>query len=895
MVNEASAELSPEVQWYLDSRGYVLPEDAAVPKFRTPEPCETTPDAQFDPERVDRVIESLALLKHTKGRWAGTPLKVNAVQVAYFIAPVFGWVHQNTEGAAVRVVQEAYIEMPRKNAKALALGTPVLTQAGWKTIESIHPGDLVVHATTGAWTEVTAESEIFEERQLYTVTDSKCRSLTVDGEHLWTVYNRSAEKWQTVTTDKLIAQGLTYGARGDRRFSLPISAAVRGGQATGLSLDELYLLGYWLGDGFSDSPRFAVGREDIDWFLENIRHDHVRDDRGQCFVVSANRLRPILKRFNLLGNKHIPDVLLTAPFEERLALLQGLMDSDGTSGKKVSITMNKQGIMQSVLQLVRSLGFNPGPLQEGAAKIDGRDKGQYYRLTWTASTDDPPCFRLPRKLEKITGKVNNRRLAATITSIEPAGIGQAKCIAIAADDGLFLAGPDLIPTHNTTLASGLGVYLAFADQEAGAEVVFGAASKDQAGAAFRPVESLARASRVLQKAGIVATKSQITQPKTTSVLKVVSSRGDLAHGANIHGALIDELHVHKNPDLLEAIESGTGAREQPLTIIITTADDGQITSVYAQRRDMIEKVCRRVLDQPATYGVIFAADEADDPFIEATWQKANPLYPVTPSPEFMRKAADKAKANPVALASFLRLHLGLRAKQGSRFIAVDEWDRGRHTFKEASLYGRRAIGGLDLSSVSDLTALAWLFPDEFGGYDALYRFWLPEAALDTLDMATAKMASVWVSQGWITLTPGDVVDYDWIKSVIVDDATKFRVTEIGYDRWNSSQMVIDLQDKEGLNMTKVGQGVQSMSPALKELERLVKLGKFHAGDNPVMRWMVDNLRVASDPAGNIKPDKAKSLSKIDGVSATLDALFCAMNSPVQTQTSAYESGGLTVI
>ena len=564
MTNKASAELSPEVQWYLDSRGYVLSEDAAVPKFRTPEPCETTPDAQFDPERVDRVIESLALLKHTKGRWAGTPLKVDAVQVAYFIAPVFGWVHRNSENHLVRVVQEVYIEMPRKNAK-------------------------------------------------------------------------------------------------------------------------------------------------------------------------------------------------------------------------------------------------------------------------------------------------------------------------------------------TTLASGLGVYLAFADQEAGAEVVFGAASKDQAGAAFRPVESLARASRVLQKAGIVATKSQITQPQTTSVLKVVSSRGDLAHGANIHGALIDELHVHKNPDLLEAIESGTGAREQPLTIIITTADDGQITSVYAQRREMIEKVCRRVLNQPATYGVIFAADEADDPFIEETWRKANPLYPVTPSPEFMRKAADKAKANPVALASFLRLHLGLRAKQGSRFIAVDEWDRGRHTFKEASLYGRRAIGGLDLSSVSDLTALAWLFPDETGGYDALYRFWLPEAALDQLDMATAKMASVWVSQGWITLTPGDVVDYDWIKSVIVDDATKFKVAEIGYDRWNSSQMVIDLQDKEGLNMTKVGQGVQSMSPALKELERLVKLGRFHAGDNPVMRWMVDNLRVASDPAGNIKPDKAKSLSKIDGVSATLDALFCAMNSVVQTQTSAYESGGLTVI
>ena len=559
-----ASELSPEVQWYLDSRGYVLPENHAVPLWRTEEPGEN--GELFDADRVDKVIQSLQVLKHTKGRWAGQALEPTPVQVAYFIAPIFGWVHENSEGVMVRVIQEAYIEMPRKSAK-------------------------------------------------------------------------------------------------------------------------------------------------------------------------------------------------------------------------------------------------------------------------------------------------------------------------------------------TTLASGFGMYLAFADGEAGAEVVFGAASKDQAGAAFRPVESLARASKILQRAGIVATKTHITQAATTSTLKVVSSRGDLAHGANIHGALIDELHVHKNPDLLEAIESGTGAREQPLTIIITTADDGQVVGTYAQRRDMVEKVCNGILKQPATYAIIFAASDTDDPFAESTWRKSNPLYPVTPSPEFMRKAADKAKSNPVAMASFLRLHLGIRAKQGSRYISLEHWKKaGLTTFKEGSLLGRLAYGGLDLASVSDLTALAWLFPDDVGGYDALYRFWLPEAALEALDGATARMASAWVADGWITLTPGDVVDYDWIKSTIVEDSLKFRVAEIGYDRWNSSQMVIDLQDKEGMPMTKVGQGVQSMSPALKELDRLVRLGRFHAGDNPVMLWMIDNLRVASDPAGNIKPDKAKSLAKIDGVSATLDALFCAMNSDyVQEAESAYETSSLTVV
>ena len=725
-----AAPLSPEVEWYLEDRGYVLPKNHAVPLWRTPEPNQTTPEAKFSAARVDKVIKSLRVLKHTKGRWAGEPLEPNAVQVAYFIAPIFGWIHKNEAGNWARVIQEVYIEMPRKGAKALALGTPVLTQAGWKSIEDIHPGDLVVHATTGDWTEVTAESGIFEDRQLYTVTDSKHRSLTVDGEHLWTVYNRSAEKWQTVTTDKLIAQGLTYGARGDRRFSLPISAAVRGGQATGLS-----------------------------------------------------------------------------------------------------------------------------------------------------------------------GKASNRCLTATIKSIEPAGIGQAKCIAIAADDGLFLAGPDLMPTHNTTLASGLGMYLAFADDEPGAEVIFGAASRDQAGAAFRPVEALARSNRQLKAAGITATKTLISKQLTGSTIKAVSSRGDLAHGANVHGALIDELHVHKNPDLLEAIESGTGAREQPLTIIITTADDGKVVSVYAKRRHMMEQVCSGILNQPATYAVIFAAEEGvDNPFLEKTWQKVNPLYPITPTPEFMRKAADKAKASPTALASFLRLHLGIRAKQGTQFIKLADWDKNQQEYKESLLYGRQCFGGLDLSSVSDLTALSWLFPEPDGGYTTLQRLWLPEAALDPLDNATAGSASDWVATGWITLTPGNVVDYDFIRAVIKDDAAKFNPVEIGYDRWNSSQMVIDLQDKDGMSMAKVGQGMQSMSPALKEYQRLILKRLLIGNSNPVMRWMVDNLRVTADAANNLKPDKDKSLSKIDGVSASLNALFCAMTSDYTPPVaSAYESAHLEVL
>lgn len=451
----------------------------------------------------------------------------------------------------------------------------------------------------------------------------------------------------------------------------------------------------------------------------------------------------------------------------------------------------------------------------------------------------------------------------------------------------------------TTTCSALGMYLGFADGEPGAEVVFGAASRDQAGQAYKPLEQLARSSKVLADAGVKATKKEIVRASDGSVVKAVSSRGDLAHGANVHGGLVDELHVHKSPDLLEAIESGTGARTQPLTLIITTADDGQTTSVYAGRRALIEKLAARVLKAPHMYGVVFAAEESDDPFSPKTWAKANPLYPVTPSPQFMRAAADKAKAGPVELASFLRLHLGIRAKQGSRYIDLDRWDRNASMVVESDLAGRKCYGGLDLGSTSDLSALLWIFPDpDRGGYDLLPRFWMPEAALDKLDGRTQRNASGWVKDGLIVLTPGDVTDYDFIRAQIDKDLDAFDVQGVGFDRWNATQLVIGLEN-DGAPMVKVGQGFVSMNAPLREIERLVLVGTarkpmFRHGGNQVLRWMVDNLRVAVDPSGNVKPDKAHSLDKIDGISALCDAVAVAMGAEPET-TSIYDTREVLVL
>jgi phage terminase large subunit-like protein len=277
---------------------------------------------------------------------------------------------------------------------------------------------------------------------------------------------------------------------------------------------------------------------------------------------------------------------------------------------------------------------------------------------------------------------------------------------------------------------------------------------------------------------------------------------------------------------------------------------------------------------------------------------ANPLYPVTPSREFMMDAADLAKASAMQKASFLRLHLGIRSKLDAGFFDLASWDRNLSIVDEAKLHGRRAYGGLDLAATTDLTALAWLFPDDSGGFDVLWRFWMPEDAVERLDASTARMASEWVAKGWIKTTPGAVTDYSFIKAQILRDMDSFSVQGVGVDPWNATHLSTELID-EGVPIEHVRQGTMSLSAPLKEIDRLVRLGRpskpmFRHGGNPVARWMADNLRPTVDSNGNVKPDKAKSTNKIDGISAATTAMFVAMNVEAET-TSAYEDHGVESI
>lgn len=451
----------------------------------------------------------------------------------------------------------------------------------------------------------------------------------------------------------------------------------------------------------------------------------------------------------------------------------------------------------------------------------------------------------------------------------------------------------------STLLGGIAIYMAFADGEPGAQVIAAATSEKQAKFVFEPIRTLAGKSPALKR-HVKALRGRINQASTGSYIEVVASVADALHGANLHCAVVDELHVHKDPELLETIETGTGSRTQPLVAVITTADSGVQGTIYDRRRKQVEQLAGGTITDETRYGVVWAAEETDDPFVEETWRKANPGYGISPSASYLKAASNEARNSPAELAKFLRLHLGVRTKQETKYLDLAAWDRNAGLpIDEGRLTGRIAYGGLDLAATSDLSALCWDFPDDDGGHDLLWRIWVPESGFSRLRKRLGATADVWRDEGLVTVTPGDVADYDFIRAQINVDREKFDVQNIAYDPWNSSQLVTDLSEKDGLPMTKLRQSVQSLSGPTKEMQRLILTGKdekplYRHGGNSAIRWQVDNFAVAMDAAGNVKPDKAKAGDKIDGIVAAVIALALSMGHQPPVQ-SAYEDGFLRVV
>ncbi len=430
-----------------------------------------------------------------------------------------------------------------------------------------------------------------------------------------------------------------------------------------------------------------------------------------------------------------------------------------------------------------------------------------------------------------------------------------------------------VPRKNgkSELAGGLGNYLIFADGEPGAQVYCAAADREQARLVFNAARTMVQAEPEMLSRARVHTNA-IMYEATGSVLKVVSAEAYSKHGVNAHGIIIDELHAQPNRELVDVLSTSTGARRQPLIIHITTADFDREGSICNEKHEYACKVRDGVIDDPAFLPVIYEATNDDDWTDPAVWRRVNPNLGVSVSHEYLERECRKAQETPSYENTFKRLHLNIRTQQDVRWLSLEAWDAcDSATVDESELEGRTCFAGLDLSATTDLSALVLVFPDGDGSITLLARFWVPMDNAVKRERRDRVPYRTWGRQGFIEMTPGNVIDYDRIRAHITDLSERFDIREIAVDRWNATQLTTQLQG-DGHTVIAFGQGFKDMSAPTKELEKLVISAKLRHGGPPVLRWMASHVSVETDAAGNLKPSKKKSTERIDGLVAAIMAI-----------------------
>ncbi len=442
----------------------------------------------------------------------------------------------------------------------------------------------------------------------------------------------------------------------------------------------------------------------------------------------------------------------------------------------------------------------------------------------------------------------------------------------------------------STALAGIGLYLMVADGEEGADVYSIATKKDQARIVWEDARRMVMRSPALREL-VQPLKNNLNMELTSSKFEPLGSDDDTLDGLNPHGVIVDELHAHKDRGAWDVMKSALGARRQPLMIAITTAGFNQ-NGIGFEQHEYAEKVLSRTIEDDTFFAYVATIDKGDDWADEKVWAKANPNLGISVKLDYLRAEARVAKEMPSALNNFLTKHLNVWTQQAERWIPLTLWDKNAGIVVEEKLAGRKCYGGLDLSAVSDLTAWLMMFPrdDDPEEVDVLLRAWVPEARLHDSRNRYRDSYQAWVKQGFLAATPGDAIDYGFIKAQILADAQKFQIQDLNIDRlFNAHQVAMELAE-EGLTVVGMGQGFLSMAAPMKEFERRLLARKIHHGGNPVLRWAADNVAVKKDAAGNLKPDKAKSQGKIDPIVALVMALDRAMRH--ENGSSVYEERGL---
>lgn len=425
----------------------------------------------------------------------------------------------------------------------------------------------------------------------------------------------------------------------------------------------------------------------------------------------------------------------------------------------------------------------------------------------------------------------------------------------------------------TAFAAGLCLYHLIADGEAAAEVYLAANSRDQAKIAYDMCKNFCRT--IDRKEQLLRVfRDKITFEKTLSTLKVLAADAAKLDGPNPSMFLLDEYHAAKNNKLKNVLQSGKGMRENPMQVIITTAGFDKLGPCY-EMRTVCTEVLGGIKEDYSLFTIIYTLDEGDDWKDPSVWAKSNPNLYVTVMPKFIQDQVTQAVNSPSEEVGVKTKTINVWCDAEEVWISDDYVIAATQKISLDDFKGMDCYMGVDLSSTSDLTAISFMIPTP-EKLHWINRYFLPEAALT--EKRFKELYGRWRREKNITITPGNVTDYDYILNAILDAAQVVNICKIAYDSWNATQFTINAEEK-GLPMEPYSQAIGNFNRPTKEMERLMLSGQAVIDNNIINRHCFRNVVMARDRNGNVKPTKQYEEKKIDGVIAMLEALGVYLNSP----------------
>lgn len=775
-----------------------------------------------------------------------------------------------------------------------------------------------VFGSDGMPTRVEYVSPVHIGLRCWRLTFSDGSSIVADEQHRW-LTRHSFRPWvgarrngsgnggrwrdEVVTTPQIA--GSIYRARRDsgkeHNHKIRVAPALESADVP-LSIDP-YVLGAWLGDGTSASGSFTCGEADLSEMSAMLAVGLGGAVRVARYGSRAPTIRTpglgfqgSLRTLCVLGNKHIPDVYFSAGTAQRWALLQGLMDTDGTvsrhAGKttaRASFSGINEALCRGVWRLARSLGLK-ATFREGDAKLAGCVVGKAYSVAFPAVRSQP-VFRLARKQSLLPQKLGVRSGTVTIVACEEVASVPTVCIKVSAADSLFLAGHGCIPTHNTALAAFLLLlHLCGPRARPNSQLYSAAQSRDQAGVLFSLAAKMVRMSPELSAhVTVVDSGKRLHCPELGTVYRALSADATTAYGLSPAFIVHDELGQVKGPksELYEALETATAAQESPLSIIISTQapTDGDLMSV------LIDDAMAG--NDPRTVVSLYTADPELDPFSEEAIRQANPAFGDFQNADEVLAMAEDARRMRSREPEYRNLVLNQRVEMRSPFISKSLWLSC--VGKVLKDFGSRPVyGGLDLSEVSDLTSLE-LIADVDGIWHVRSKFWLPAEGLRERSKHDRVPYDRWKEEGFLTAVPGNSVEYSYVAAEVARLFDYMNIQKIAFDRWNWRHFRPWLE-RAGMTAERIdahflefGQGFQSMSPALRDLESAILSGRLCHDSHPVLNMCAANAIVKTNEAGGRKLDKMKSHGRIDGLVSLAMAIGAAPDVIVPARVPEYQT------